>query len=192
MRASTDIVDGCRDDAASFQENHHVSIAVTTRQAPVSRLHSDASHRRCRGSVARRFRQGRCRRGDVDPSVHLPCTGRGARRSESADRGDQMALEGTGDRRIARGATRNDASACQSLAEGIRLAQVRSEAEYAASIRDDHRRRGHPLHSCSIRTSGRIADRCHARLARLVHRAIEDHRSVDQSNGVWRRMPSTS
>ena len=65
----------------------------------------------------------------------------------------------------------------RSVADRLRLAQVRSEAERPAAVRDDDRRRRHPLHPRSLEASERVAGHRHARLAGLGHRADEDHRA---------------
>ena len=87
---------------------------------------------------------------------------------------------------IARCAARDDARARALLADGLRLAQVRSEAERVAAIRDEHRRGGHPFHPRPFEASECVADDRHARVARLDHRADEDHRSADQPDGARR------
>ena len=56
---------------------------------------------------------------------------------------------------------------------------------------------GLDIHFIHVRSkhAERAAAHRHARLARLDHRAAEDHRSADQSHGAWRRArrtPSTS
>jgi hypothetical protein len=45
---------------------------------------------------------------------------------------------------------------------------------------------GHSFHSRPLETQERVAAHRHARVARLDHRAAEDHRSADESNGTWR------
>ena len=72
-------------------------------------------------------------------------------------------------------------------ADGLRLAQVRGEAQRPAAIRHEDRWARHPLHSCAFETSERVADHRHARMARLDHRAVEDHRPADESHRTWRK-----
>ncbi len=64
--------------------------------------------------------------------------------------------------------------------------KVRGETECPAPVHHDDRWAGHSFHSRSLETEERVAAHHHARLARLDHRADEDHRSADQSHGIWR------
>ena len=64
--------------------------------------------------------------------------------------------------------------------------KVEAQTERPAEFRDRDRWAGHPLHSRSLEARERVAAHRHARLARLGHRAAEDHRSADQSDGTWR------
>ena len=86
--------------------------------------------------------------------------------------------------------------------QGVQLATMRELARYWQTDYDwrkvearlnalpqfmtEHRWAGHPLHPRPFETSECAADHRHARLARLDHRAAEDHRSADQSHGAWR------
>ncbi len=76
------------------------------------------------------------------------------------------------------------------LGDRVRLAQGRSEAEGAAAVHHRDRWAGHPLHSRALEARRRVAAGRLARLARLDHRAAQDHRPADQSHGPWRRAPS--
>ena len=76
----------------------------------------------------------------------------------------------------------------------LRLAQVRGETERPAELHHRDRRAGHPFHPRPLPARGRAAADRHARVARLDHRAAEDHRAAHQSHGAWRervgRVPS--
>ena len=78
--------------------------------------------------------------------------------------------------------------------DGLRLAQVRGEAQCPAAFHHRDRRARHSFHSRSLETRKCAAADRHAWVARLDHRAAEDHRSADQSHGAWRerigRLPS--
>ena len=81
------------------------------------------------------------------------------------------------------------------LGDGLRLAQGRGETERAAAVHHRDRRAGHPLHPRPLETQECAAARGQPRLARLDHRAVEDHRSAGQSHGARRpahRTHSTS
>ena len=69
--------------------------------------------------------------------------------------------------------------------------KVRGEAERPAAVHHRDRWAGHSLHSRSFETRKCVAAHRHARMARLDHRAAEDHRSADQSHGAWRRAHRT-
>ena len=73
------------------------------------------------------------------------------------------------------------------LADRLRLAQGRSEAERLAPVRHEHRRGGHSFHPRAFEASERVAADRHARMARLDHRAVEDRRSADEPDGPWRK-----
>ena len=68
----------------------------------------------------------------------------------------------------------------------LRLAQVRNETERLAPVLDHDRWRGHSFHPRSFEASECVADHRHARMARLDHRADEDHRTADQPNSTRR------
>ncbi len=86
--------------------------------------------------------------------------------------------------------------------QGVQLATIQKLARYWATDYDwrkveaklnalpqfiteiDGRR--HSFHSRSLEARECVADHRHARMARLDHRAAEDHRSADQSHGAWR------
>ncbi len=99
-----------------------------------------------------------------------------------------------GHRRLAGRAARDDAGARALLGHRLRLAQVRGETERPAELRHRDRRAGHSFHSRSLPARGRAAADRHARVARLDHRAAEDHRAAHQPHGAWRerigRVPS--
>ena len=65
--------------------------------------------------------------------------------------------------------------------------KMRSEAERLAAIHHRDRWARHSFHPRSFETSECVADDRHARMARLDHRAVEDHRAADQSDGPWRK-----
>ena len=71
-------------------------------------------------------------------------------------------------------------------ADRVRLAQVRGEAEGATALHHRDRRAGHPLRPRPLQARGRAAARRRARMARLGHRAAEDHRPTHQSDGARR------
>ena len=64
--------------------------------------------------------------------------------------------------------------------------KVRGEAERPAAVHHRDRRARHPLHPRALEARERAAGHRHARLAGLDHRAAEDHRSADQSDGARR------
>ena len=64
--------------------------------------------------------------------------------------------------------------------------KVRGEAERPAAVHHRDRWAGHSFHSRAFEARQRVAAHRHARMARLDHRADEDHRSADQSDGAWR------
>ena len=74
----------------------------------------------------------------------------------------------------------------QLLGDRVRLAQVRGETERPAAVPHRDRRGRHPLHPRAVEASERAADDRHARMAGLDHRADEDHRAADKSDGAWR------
>ena len=170
----------------SGQENDHVRTSVADRQAPAS-LHlgirSSRRDGRCRG------RNGVGRR--VDPSVRVPRTDEALADLRSriaatkwpgpeAVKAAPAAVRDPGERV---GATQGvQLATMQKLAsywaDGLRLAEGRSEARRPAAVRHDDRRARHPLHPRQVEAPERVADHRHARLARLDHRAVEDHRSA--------------
>ena len=91
-------------------------------------------------------------------------------------------------------AARDDPGARALLGDGLRLAQVRGEAERPAAVHDRDRRAGHPLHPRPLEARRRVAAHRHARMARLDHRAAEDHRPARPTRRHTagpRRTPST-
>ena len=62
----------------------------------------------------------------------------------------------------------------------------RGETQRPTAVHHRDRWAGHPLHSRPVEARKRLAAHCQPRLARLDHRAAEDHRSADQSHGSWR------
>ena len=91
--------------------------------------------------------------------------------------------------------------------QGVQLATMQKLARYWATehdwrkcearlnalpqLRHRDRRARHSLHSRSLEARECVADDRHARMARLDHRAAEDHRAADQSHGAWRRARRT-
>ena len=102
-------------------------------------------------------------------------------------RGDAVARKRDCRRSIARRAARDDAETRALLGDGLRLAQVRGEAQRAAAIHHNDRWIRHSFHSRSVEGKERVADHHHARLARFDHRADEDHRPADRSGCPWRK-----
>ena len=68
--------------------------------------------------------------------------------------------------------------------------KVRGAAQRLPAIHHRDRRAGHPLHPRPLEARGRAAGHRHARLARLDHRAAQDHRPADQPDGIRRRAPT--
>ena len=56
----------------------------------------------------------------------------------------------------------------------------------AAAVHHRDRWTGHSFHPRAFEARERVAAHRHARMARLDHRADEDHRSADQSHRTWR------
>jgi hypothetical protein len=75
----------------------------------------------------------------------------------------------------------------RAIGDGRQLAHARGEAEYAATLHHRDRWARHPFHPCALAARGRAAACRQPRLARLDHRAAEDHRSTDRSHGTWRQ-----
>ena len=123
---------------------------------------------------------------DAIRPFHVALSGRGARRPETPHRGDALAAKETRHRPVAGRAARDDAEARALLGDRVRLAQVRGEAQRPAAIHHRDRWGRHSLHPRAFEAAERVADHRHARMARLDHRAAEDHRSADQSHGTWR------
>jgi len=90
-------------------------------------------------------------------------------------------------RRLAGRPAGDHAGAGPPLGDRTRLAQVRGEIERPTAVHHRDRRRGRPLHPRSFQAPERAAGNRHPRLARLDHRAAQDHRAADQPNGPWRR-----
>ena len=117
-----------------------------------------------------------------DPSIQVPRVRRGTRRPQAADRGDASGPS--------REMVKDDT-------QGVQLATMQKLADYWANqhdwrrveaklksfapVRHQHRRRRHPLHPGQVEAPERIAGDHHTRLARLDHRADEDHRAADRS-----------
>ena len=72
--------------------------------------------------------------------------------------------------------------------------KIEARTERPAAVRHRDRWARHSFHSRSFETRQRVAAHRHARMARLDHRADEDHRAADQSDGARRerigRVPS--
>ena len=81
---------------------------------------------------------------------------------------------------------RDDAGTRALLGDRVRLAQGRGEAERPAAVHHRDRRGRHSFHSRSFEARRCVAAHRLARMARLGHRAAEDHRSPDQSHGPRR------
>ena len=64
--------------------------------------------------------------------------------------------------------------------------QVRGAAERPAAVHHRDRRAGHSLHSRPLQARGCAAADRHARVARLDHRAAEDHRPAHRPDGARR------
>ena len=108
------------------------------------------------------------------------------RRHAPPHQGDPLARKGDGRRRIAGRAARDDSELAQLLGDRARLAQVRGEAELLPAVHHRDRRAGHSFHSRALEARECDAADRHARLARLGHRAAQDHRSAHQSDGARR------
>ena len=123
--------------------------------------------------------------------VEIPLTGLGG--PASPHRCGPAALQGAGRRSLAGRATGDDPGARALLAERLRLAQVRGEAERAAAIQDRDRRGGRPLHPREVATRERLAADHHSRVARLDHRDARDRRPAHRPDrSRWtggRRLP---
>ncbi len=73
----------------------------------------------------------------------------------------------------------------------LRLAACEAKLNALAELHHRDRRARHPLHPRPLPARGRAAADRHARLARLDHRAAEDHRAADQPDGARRRARRT-
>ena len=89
---------------------------------------------------------------DRDPSLPRRHSGRGPGRPPSTHRGHAVAREGDRRRSIAGRAARDDAGARALLGDGLRLAQVRGEAERPTAVHHRDRWARHSLHSRSFAT----------------------------------------
>ena len=87
---------------------------------------------------------------------------------------------------VAGGPAGSAAGARPVLGPQLRLAQSGSEAERASAIHDQHRRGGHPLHPRPFPSSECASAHRHAWMARLGHRAAQDHRPAHGSNRARR------
>src|SRR3954453_18036261 len=129
-----------------------------------------------------------------DPPVHDRDARGGAAGPARPRRGDALSREGAGRRSVAGRAAGDDAGARALLGDRVRLAQVRGETEGATALHHRDRRTGHPLRPHPLQARGRAAAPRGARMARLGHRAAEDTRPIDQSDGARRersgRVPS--
>ena len=67
----------------------------------------------------------------------------------------------------------------------LRLGQVRGETECPAELHHRDRRTGYSFHPRPLPAPGRAAADRHTRMARIDHRAAEDHRAAHQSHGAW-------
>src|SRR5215469_10614126 len=122
-------------------------------------------------------------------SVAGELSGSGADRVTTAHQGDAVAREGNRHRYVARRTARDDAEGRSLLGDRIRLGEVRGKAECAPALHDRDRWAGHPLYPRSFEAGERAATHRHSRMARLDHRAAEDHRPSDQSHGTrWERI----
>ena len=117
---------------------------------------------------------------------------RGARRPAQAHRGDAVARSGNGRGCNAGRAARDDAEA-RALLGRRTTTGARCEARLNALPQFVTEIDGLDIHFIHVRSKHAecAADDRHARLARLDHRAAEDHRSADQSHGAWRRARRT-
>ena len=87
--------------------------------------------------------------------------------------------------------------------QGVQLATIQALAQYWGTDYDwrkceaklqvlpklphRDRRAGHSFHSCPLQTRKCIASHRDARMARLDHRTVEDHRSANQSHRTRRK-----
>ena len=111
----------------------------------------------------------------------------GSQRAAQANTRDAVARAGDGCGRFAGRPARDDSGARALLGDGLRLVQVPGAAERPPAVRHRDRRAGHSLHSRSLKARGCVAADHHARVARLDHRAAEDHRPADRPDGTRRK-----
>ena len=102
-------------------------------------------------------------------------------------RRDELAQQGARRRSVAGRAAGDDAGARALLADRLRLAQGRGEAQRPTAVHDRDRRRGHPLHPRQVASRGRVAADHDPRLARLGHRAARDCRPAHRPDRARRR-----
>ena len=129
------------------------------------------------------------------PPLPLQCTGGATRRSPPPHRGDALARPGNSQRRIARACSSRPSRSSRGIGRpdyDWRKVEARLNALPQFITEIDGAR--YSFHPCSFEARKCLADDCHAWLARLDHRAAEDHRPADQSHGAWRersgRLPS--
>ena len=73
------------------------------------------------------------------------------------------------------------------LGRRLRLAQDGGPARRLAAVHHRDRRARHPFHPRPLEARQRAADDRHPWLARLDHRAAEDHRAAHRSDRAWRQ-----
>ena len=92
-------------------------------------------------------------------------------------------------RRLSGRVVGTDAGPGALLGDRLRLEQVRGEAERPTELHHRDRWARHPFPSRPLPTRGCPAPDRHARMARLDHRAAEDHRAPHQSDRTRRHCP---
>ena len=122
----------------------------------------------------------------VHSAIQISCDRRRTRRSEAPHQSDQMARSRNREGRHPGRAVGNDAQACRLLGERARLASGRSANLLLSELCHQHRRSRHPLHPCEVETPERASRDRHPRLARIDHRAAQDHWAANESNEIWR------
>ena len=127
--------------------NHRVwrnDVSRTLIDVRTPRGTSGARGDRCRRGVpgGRRCREQRHR----DPAVPGQRAEGGPRRSPPAARGHALAHQGARQGSVAGRAARDAQRARPLLVDRVRLAEGRGQAECLPAVRDEDRRRGHPLH----------------------------------------------
>ena len=123
----------------------------------------------------------------LDPPLPRQRSRGAARRPPPAHRRHAVARPGDGQRPVAGHAARETPGARALLGHGLRLAKGGGEAERPAAVHDRDRRGRHSLHPRPLEASECPAADHDARLARLGHRAAQDHRSAHRSHGAWRK-----